>query len=652
MLSIGVAAEPIRTDRINRFLLENNILIKENPCISPDFCLNWPGLCHRLGSSDISKELTVYDISKFTTASGDFYLSEDESTGDYVWLLVAPKGGKKGGKKDAKRQKTLASSLLEGIDLSDSKFTNAYPATWANCLKLKNEVQEADPESTIFPSATGTLEYQSLGIGARMTTLHWPAVDWCMKNMNLSVTANQNSIPRELVYDINEMLDDNLDFCLFPFIGTSIPEGHQGQSVEGMSHGCVITKVKHGFHLNGIAWGFNADHQPIGGKYDSREDELVRGSLLATYITFDISHELEITKIPADPEAWVARNVPKKTTDAIAAKVKEVGIKADHLEFCKLIAYVWPAMQKMKVRDLKYAAARAHAFSTEIGCNYYREMSIDELPGLTTPATLATILALCEYMEMPANFVAPAFGWQKNFPFADNVELEKRISAAWKVCEGFGTSIGFHSGSGKSAENYELCGKITGSKLEIKTSGRYTYALGVAVSKSKDKSDQKLWKEWYAWTVEVATTSAFAGGAEQEMARSFISQSFTTDKVAEPADLFESKKSCMKGINTLTPSPDHMLYFEYNFLFLLAANGSPEKSAMGNQKPEGYRQRARFYGGLSAEGRLQFAKEIAGYIIFLAETTGQVKKAKCAAVRKQLDACKTYAEFTGQIAPA
>jgi hypothetical protein len=212
------------------------------------------------------------------------------------------------------------------------------------------------------------------------------------------------------------------------------------------------------------------------------------------------------------------------TYSHIFHQVKAVGIKADHLEFCKLIAYVWPAMQKMKVRDLKYAAARAHAFSTEIGRAYYREMSIDELPGLTTPETLATILALCEYMEMPANYVAPAFGWQKNFPFADNVELEKRISAAWEVCKGFGTSIGFHSGSGKSAENYELCGKITGSKLEIKTSGRYTYALGVAVSKSKDKGDQALWKEWYAWTVDVATNSAFTSGAEQKMARSFISQ--------------------------------------------------------------------------------------------------------------------------------
>ncbi|MEY4005577.1 MAG: hypothetical protein RLZZ221_1673, partial [Verrucomicrobiota bacterium] len=29
---------------INRFLLENNLRITTNPCVSPDFCLDWPAL--------------------------------------------------------------------------------------------------------------------------------------------------------------------------------------------------------------------------------------------------------------------------------------------------------------------------------------------------------------------------------------------------------------------------------------------------------------------------------------------------------------------------------------------------------------------------------------------------------------------------------
>ncbi|MCC5023798.1 MAG: hypothetical protein J6386_13895 [Candidatus Synoicihabitans palmerolidicus] len=90
------------------------------------------------------------------------------------------------------------------------------------------------------------------------------------------------------------MLADRLDTVPFPFIGASVPEGHQGQSVEGMSHGSVMAKLKNGFHHHRIAWSFNADHQPIGGKFDAREDALVRGSLLASYITFDLSPELAL----------------------------------------------------------------------------------------------------------------------------------------------------------------------------------------------------------------------------------------------------------------------------------------------------------------------------------------------------------------------
>ena len=70
-----------------------------------------------------------------------------------------------------------------------------------------------------------------------------------------------------------------------------------------MSHGCVLAKLKTGFHRRGIAWSFNADHQPIGGKFDSREDALVNGCVLASYITFDLSPELAQTKIADDAGA-------------------------------------------------------------------------------------------------------------------------------------------------------------------------------------------------------------------------------------------------------------------------------------------------------------------------------------------------------------
>ena len=72
--------------------------------------------------------------------------------------------------------------------------------------------------------------------------------------LEIGVTANQNSIPRgELVYDVDAMLGDRLDSVPFPFIGTNVPEGPSGPKAEGMSHGCVLSKLKTGFHRRRIA---------------------------------------------------------------------------------------------------------------------------------------------------------------------------------------------------------------------------------------------------------------------------------------------------------------------------------------------------------------------------------------------------------------
>jgi hypothetical protein len=46
-----------------------------------------------------------------------------------------------------------------------------------------------------------------------------------MKELGLSLTANQNSIPRELVYDVDAMLEGCLAQVPFQFIGTNVPEG-------------------------------------------------------------------------------------------------------------------------------------------------------------------------------------------------------------------------------------------------------------------------------------------------------------------------------------------------------------------------------------------------------------------------------------------
>ena len=601
---------------INRFLLEHNLRIATNPCVSPDFCLDWKSLAEEVRSG---KGLTSYPKSRFETKAGAWTLAEN-AQGDCAWILQ--------GTTDA---------LSDGISLSDGR--SAFPASFANLLKLKNLIQEHNPASTIFPTAAEQLGRSTLGIGARFTTLHWPAVDWAMSALSIGVTANQNSIPRELVYNTDVMLAGKLDSVPFPFIGTNVPEGHQGQSVEGMSHGCVLAKLKSGFHRRGIAWSFNADHQPIGGKFDAREDDLVSGCVLASYITFDLSPELAQTKVADDATGWIRANVPGELIGKVKARVASAGLTLNEAEFAKLLAYVWPSLQKMKRRDEKYAAARARLFTTDVGRAYLRELSIDELPGLTTPETTAIMLALCEALGMKIHFVAPAFGFQKNMPYPDNSALRSLIEKQWGVCRQFGASIGFHSGSGKSAENYQVMGQVTGGRLEIKTSGRYTYEMGRALFVSKNPADQALWRDWYKFTLELALLGAFsADSTEQKMARVFITDALA--KAGRGTDVFANPTVARAALESLAPSPEHMFWFEYNFLYVLAGDGRAEKAALGDHTVAGYRQRARFY-AISDEGRLNFLKNIATYIVFLAENTGLASAATCAAARGLLSRYET-----------
>ena len=611
---------------INRFLLAHHLRIATNPCVSPDFCLDWPGLRARLAAGTPVRE---YPKSRFTTADGAWTLLEDEH-GDCAWRL-AGNGGDGG--------------LEDGITLPGGD--RAFPATFANLLRLKNRVQEHDPASTLFPSAAGQLGRSTLGVGARFTTLHWPAVDWAMSALSLGVTANQNSIPRELVYDVDVMLAGRLDRVPFPFIGTQVPEGHQGQSVEGMSHGCVLAKLKTGFHRRRIAWSFNADHQPIGGKFDDREDALVAGCVLASYITFDLSPELAVTPVPADPAAWVAAEVPAELVATVRARVAAAGLPLEDAAFFRLLATVWPALRKMKRRDEKYAAARARLFTTPAGREYLRELSIDELPGLTTPETTAVMLALCAALGMRIHFVAPAFGFQKNMPYPDDAALRALIERQWAVCRAFDASIGFHSGSGKSAGNYRVMGAVTGGRLEIKTSGRYTYEMGRALHASPDPQDQALWRDWHRFTLELALTGAFSPDeTERRMARVFITEALA--RAGRGIEVFANPTVTRAALESLPPSPDDMFWFEYNFLFVLAAGGRADKAALGDHTAAGYAQRARFY-RVSPAGRLLFARHVAAYLIFLAEETGLAAPAACAAARTLLARYRTLEEMLEDI---
>ena len=200
--------------------------------------------------------------------------------------------------------------------------------------------------------------------------------------------------------------------------------------------------------------------------------------------------------------------------------------------------------------------------------------------------------------------------------------------------------------------------------------GVQTYALPIYAA------DQALWRDWYRFTRELATTSAFSENQqERALARTFItralesqsngeSQSDTNTeresqgqsahlagrRPADAGDVFQSASTCTAALAALTPNPDHMFWFEYNFLFVLAAGGRSDKASLGDHTPAGYQQRARFY-AISPEGQLLYAKNVALYLCFLAETTGQSTALTCHTARQRLQHLETYAQLLADIAP-
>src|ERR1017187_46644 len=118
--------------------------------------------------------------------------------------------------------------------------------------------------------------------------------------------------------------------------------------------------------------------------------------------------------------------------------------------------------------------------------------------------------------------------------------------------------------------------------------------MGAALFRSQDPRDQALWGDWYRFTAELALAGSFsADPAGRGAARSFIAD--TLDKAGKPSDVFASPGDCRAAVEALPPSPEHMIFFEYNFLFVLAAGGRAPKAAPRPPPPAGDAPRARLY---------------------------------------------------------
>ena len=122
---------------INQFLVSNDLRISDNPCISPDFCLDWDELKISIRSDDYKK----HSRSGFKTSHGQWCLLEN-SKGDHAWELTGT------------NELSNLSHLSEGIEEQGNLY---FPATYSNLIGMKNLMMEHDSSCSVFPRTSEQL---------------------------------------------------------------------------------------------------------------------------------------------------------------------------------------------------------------------------------------------------------------------------------------------------------------------------------------------------------------------------------------------------------------------------------------------------------------------------------------------------------------
>jgi len=138
------------------------------------------------------------------------------------------------------------------------------------------------------------------------------------------------------------------------------------------------------------------------------------------------------------------------------------------------------------------------------------------------------------------------------------------------------------------------------------------------------------------FTLELAIQGAFSADVtEQKMARIFITDAL--GKAGNRPRYSPRRRPAAPRWRPLSPSPDYMFWFEYISSTCWPAADARRRRRWATTPLPVNRQRARFY-SVSEEGRLNFAKGIARYIVLLSENTGLATAERCATALARLPA--------------
>jgi hypothetical protein len=397
--------------------------------------------------------------------------------------------------------------------LSGDFVLRAYEA---NSTVLDRYVRTVKPERG--PKPLGNTP--RLGIGVRMSAAVWPGVYGAMQAGNFAANAIQNSL-REL-HLLSDLLQGRPPQNNYLFGFGNMEEGHTGSTFEGLWLYGVLEALK---CPSAPTFGADADHIMIkrGPGGIDRAREIIAAARHYTFFTLDVSDILVYEAMNGEgdrrDEAYPHR---KQENRHLSGQIREYHSRTRHRAG---IEY-HPSLGQLESMYGKYAHAlqaveelNAHIHRIKGGSPIDLELSIDEQPpGVQTASSLTTDLELkfllleMERREIPLTHIAPNVGIEKGVDYrgADGLEgLERRVRALYRVADGFGILLDFHSGDDLLPETRRTLCRATRGRNHFKISP----SLQLLFAEVLYELDHELFDFWWDDTLSYARREADGGSA-------------------------------------------------------------------------------------------------------------------------------------------
>jgi hypothetical protein len=291
-----------------------------------------------------------------------------------------------------------------------------------------------------------------LGLGGRPGALASTSAMLTIDALGIEASAVQGSVFRELRPDF---ADPENTLVEYKGIGR-VPVGHTGMTVEGQLLVAVQERMRLGLAGPYVA---DADHIPLTGSDDAA---------LGAFRAF-IENARDRTFFTVDPHVCMH---PREA--------------APENKFATLI----PAFKRAAevIQEVKGTAP------------YVIELSIDEAPGMTTPAELALLLRAFGGAGMPLFSIAPAIGFDKKDQDGKALResLRATLPALHRLAVDHGLLLGIHSGDGKGRDTLATIGDLTHAQVWYKVSpDRQRLLFNILVGSPPSSPERRLFEDLF-----------------------------------------------------------------------------------------------------------------------------------------------------------